>query len=250
MTIFRTQLFSPSDMPNVEAVQAGYTIQPLSSFIDATAPAPSPEVDWPAPTAGTFGTDFPKFLSFLLQFAPDAALPPEEQAMRQRIASIGIAAGADFDALTLAADRQAALAAAIKAATATVAQTAESCGHDGQRLADRRRGGQPRFLRWRLGPEGGGREARHLREQLGRGDVSVHPRGRERRAARRRPARLHADLPRGDAAAGQCLLVGDDVRRHHAASDRQSDQPLSHQLADAAGPDEEPRRVADDLHPA
>ena len=128
LTIFRTQLFSPSDMPNAEAVQAGYTIRPLSGFVNGPAPAPAPDIDWPAPTAGAFGADFPKYLNFLLQFAPDAAVPPEEQAMRQRFAGIGIAAGADFDASTLDADRQAALAAAIKAATATIAQTAGTVG--------------------------------------------------------------------------------------------------------------------------
>ena len=29
---FRTQLFNPGDMPNVEKVQAGYKAQPLSAF--------------------------------------------------------------------------------------------------------------------------------------------------------------------------------------------------------------------------
>ena len=75
-----------------------------------------------------FGADFPKFLNFLLQFAPDAALPAAEQALRQRLSGIGVAAGADFDASTLDAGRQAALAAAIKAATATIARTADTVG--------------------------------------------------------------------------------------------------------------------------
>ena len=35
----------------------------------------------------------------------------------------------------------------------------------------------------------------------------------------------------------------------HPASDREPDQPLSHQLADAAAVEEKPRRLADDLHP-
>ena len=32
-TIFRTQLFNADDMPNVEKVQAGYKVQPLSAFL-------------------------------------------------------------------------------------------------------------------------------------------------------------------------------------------------------------------------
>ena len=35
-------------------------------------------------------------------------------------------------------------------------------------------------------------------------------------------------------AAGQRVLVGDDVRRQDAAADREPDQPLPDQLADAA----------------
>ena len=128
LTIFRTQLFSPSDMPNVEAVQAGYTIQPLSGFLNQPAPAAPPDINWPAPSAAMFGADFPKFLNFLLQFAPDAVLPAEEQALRERFAGIGIAAGAEFDTSTLDAGRQAALSAAIKGATATIAQTADTVG--------------------------------------------------------------------------------------------------------------------------
>ena len=54
---------------------------------------------------------------------------------------------------------------------------------------------------------------------------------------------------RRPAAAGQRLLVGDDVRRQEPAADPESDQPLSDQLADAAGHEEERRRLADALHP-
>ena len=36
---FRTQLFDPADMPNVEKVQAGYKVQPLSAFLQAARAA-------------------------------------------------------------------------------------------------------------------------------------------------------------------------------------------------------------------
>ena len=50
-------------------------------------------------------------------------------------------------------------------------------------------------------------------------------------------------------AARERLLVGHHVRRQNAAPDREPDQPLPDQLADAAGHEEERRRLADDLHP-
>ena len=66
--------------------------------------------------------------------------------------------------------------------------------------------------------------------------------------ARRQQAPLHAHLPGRAVAAGERLLVGDHVRRQDAATDREPDQPLPDQLADAAGHEEERRRLADHLH--
>src|SRR5213596_2673426 len=53
LTLFRTQLFNPADMPNVEKVQAGYKAQPLSSFLNQPAPPAAPKIDFvPATTEG------------------------------------------------------------------------------------------------------------------------------------------------------------------------------------------------------
>jgi hypothetical protein len=38
IAVFRTQLFNPKDMPNVEKVQAGYRAKPLSAFLKQPAP--------------------------------------------------------------------------------------------------------------------------------------------------------------------------------------------------------------------
>ncbi len=59
-----------------------------------------------------------------------------------------------------------------------------------------------------------------------------------------------ADFPGRSIAAGQRLLVGDNVRWQDPVADRKSDRPLSDQFADAADLEEERRRVADALHPA
>jgi hypothetical protein len=39
ITQYRTQLFNPQDMPNVEKVRAGYKVQSLSVYLKQPAPA-------------------------------------------------------------------------------------------------------------------------------------------------------------------------------------------------------------------
>ncbi len=142
--IYRTQVFSPSDMPNVERVQAGYTVRPLSGFLGQQPPAPAPAIEWPAVTPAAFTTDFPRYLNFLLEFAPASAVPASEKALRGKFAKIGIAPGAPFDASTLSAEQQKALGDAIKAATAKITETADTVGKS--------------VNGWRVGAAAGSRE--------------------------------------------------------------------------------------------
>lgn len=87
LAIFRTQLFSAADMPNVVAVQRGYRAEPLSAFLRLPAPPPAPEIRWPRATADLVKHHFFDFLAFALQFnAPQ----PNEAAIRAQMASIGI----------------------------------------------------------------------------------------------------------------------------------------------------------------
>jgi hypothetical protein len=44
---YRTQLFSPQDMPNVVKIQAGYKVQPLSAYLKQPAPSPAPALNFP-----------------------------------------------------------------------------------------------------------------------------------------------------------------------------------------------------------
>jgi|GEM_PF-53615 len=127
-TIFRTQLFSPADLPNVKKVQAGYSVEPLSRHLGGPAAAAAPQIDWPAPGKSMFGTDFPRYLNFLLQFMPDSRIPDSERALRAKFAGIGIGAGRDFDASKLSAAQQRALGDAVKAAEAKISATADSVG--------------------------------------------------------------------------------------------------------------------------
>ena len=90
---FRTQLFNPADMPNVEKVQAGYKAQPLSAFLKQLAPPAAPKIDFlPASTAGIKDNFFP-YLDAALKFVPETA---RDKAVRAKLAKIGVGPGKTF----------------------------------------------------------------------------------------------------------------------------------------------------------
>ena len=91
---YRTQLLGPNDMPNVMKVQAGYKVQPLSTFMHQPAPPAAPAIDFPPFTKDDMKLPFPKFLNFVLQFCPPVE---EEKPLRAKLATIGIEAGKPFD---------------------------------------------------------------------------------------------------------------------------------------------------------
>jgi hypothetical protein len=106
LTIFRTQLFNPEDMPNVVKVQAGYQAQPLSAFLKQPSPAAAPKIDFlPATTAG-IKENFYEYLAFALQFVPPS---PESTQIRAKLASIGIGPGKTFEFKDLSLEHKAAV---------------------------------------------------------------------------------------------------------------------------------------------
>ncbi|MCA1300573.1 DUF1254 domain-containing protein [Stappia indica] len=143
-TIFRTQLFDPSDLPNVKKVQAGYSVTPLSRHLGKPAPEAPAAIDWPPASKAMFGDEFPNYLNFLLQFTPDSAVPLSEKALRERFAKVGIEKGRTFDAAKLPPEQQQALTSAIKAATAKIGATAGTVG--------------ARVNGWQIGAAAGSRE--------------------------------------------------------------------------------------------
>ncbi len=103
-TGFRTQLFNPGDMPNVEKVQAGYKAQPLSAFLKQPAPPAAPKVDFlPATTAG-IKENFFQYLDAALRFVPET---PRDKAVRTNLARIGIGPGRTFDLKDLSLEHKA-----------------------------------------------------------------------------------------------------------------------------------------------
>lgn len=92
--IFRTQLFDPADMSNVEKIQSGYKARTLSAYLGQPAPKPAPKIDFPKINKELVKTNFFEYLDFMLQFAP---AQESEKAIRSRLARIGIGAGKVFD---------------------------------------------------------------------------------------------------------------------------------------------------------
>src|SRR6266567_2230886 len=91
---YRTQLFNSADMPNVEKVQAGYKVQPLSASLKQTVPPAAAAVDFPKANAELVKKNFFDYLDFALQFAPAG---PEERVIREKLARIGVGPGKTFD---------------------------------------------------------------------------------------------------------------------------------------------------------
>jgi len=125
LTIFRTQLFNPEDMPNVVKVQAGYKAQPLSAYLHTAAPPSAPAINFPKINNELLKTNFFEYLCFALQFAPAG---PEEKAIRDKLASIGIGAGKKFDLKTLSQEQKVAFVQGMQEGEKNVEEKAASIG--------------------------------------------------------------------------------------------------------------------------
>jgi len=122
---YRTQLFNPADMPNVEKVQAGYKVQTLSSYLKQPAPAASPAIEWPKIDKDLVKTEFFEYLDFALQFAPPA---DNEKEIRARLATIGVGPGKKFDFKQLSVEHKAAILLGMKDGSKRVDEAVASAG--------------------------------------------------------------------------------------------------------------------------
>ena len=108
---YRTQLFNAEDLPNVKKVQDGYKVQPLSAYLKQPAPPAPAAVDFPKIDKDLVKTNFFEYLDFALQFAPPE---PKEQAIRAKLATIGIGPGKTFDFKDLSLEHKAAVVLGMK----------------------------------------------------------------------------------------------------------------------------------------
>jgi hypothetical protein len=92
--LFRTQLFNAADLPRVNEIQAGYTAQPLSTFLKQAAPPAATPISWPKVGDLPTGTDVFPYVNFLFQFCPPN---PSESALLARFAKLNVGPNQTFD---------------------------------------------------------------------------------------------------------------------------------------------------------
>jgi len=112
LTVYRTQLFNPADMPNVEKVQAGYKVQPLSSFLKQPAPPAAPKIDFMPASSAAVKENFFGYLADALQFIPPSA---EDKEVRAKLAKLGVEPGKPFEFKNLSPEQKAAAIEGMKA---------------------------------------------------------------------------------------------------------------------------------------
>ncbi|MCX7304385.1 MAG: DUF1254 domain-containing protein [Hyphomicrobiales bacterium] len=101
LALYRTQLFDAADIENVKKVQAGYKVEPLSSFLGQPAPAAVPPLDLMKPLTPDeekTSLEFFNLLNFILQACPTN---PSETELMERFSRIGVGAGKAIDFASL-----------------------------------------------------------------------------------------------------------------------------------------------------
>jgi hypothetical protein len=121
---------------------AGYQVQPLSAYLKQPAPPAAPAVDFPKIDKDLVKTGFFEYLDFVLQFIPAA---PEEEAIRAKLARIGIGSGKSFNFKDLSAEHKAEVLLGMKEGDTKVDKAVASTGKN--------------FNGWRVGGLAGGDRA-------------------------------------------------------------------------------------------
>jgi hypothetical protein len=127
LSIFRTQLFNPKDMPNVVKIQSGFKAQPLSAYLKKPAPPAAPAIDFPKIDKEMVKTNFFEYLDFALQFAPAG---PEEKDIRDKLARIGIGPGKTFNFKDLSLEHKAEIVLGMKEGEKKVEKAVETIGKE------------------------------------------------------------------------------------------------------------------------
>ncbi len=111
--VTRTQLFGPDDLDAVEAIQAQYQLQPLSTFLGEEPPAAPPLPDFPEWDEGSqFDERSFSYLDFIMDLLEKPG--PGEDALWQDLARLGIGPGKTFRLDALPDEQVAALKAGVE----------------------------------------------------------------------------------------------------------------------------------------
>jgi hypothetical protein len=99
-TLTRTQIIGgQEDLRKVKAIQQSYKLEPLSSFTGTPAPKPALAIDWPKWAEGDETREvYWTYVSFLLPFVTPN---PDDQAMHEALARLGIQSGSRWDPAAL-----------------------------------------------------------------------------------------------------------------------------------------------------
>ena len=117
-SLTRTQLFEPSDLPNVKKIQKEYKLQPLSAYLGKPAPKAAPAIQWkPWKEHSETTPEFWDYVNFLL---PLTTPNPQDQPVLDKMAKIGLGA----NAAKPSADIQAAMQQGMQDALAEMKQAA------------------------------------------------------------------------------------------------------------------------------
>ena len=107
--LYRTQLIGQDDLANVQKIQQGYQVQPLSAFLNRPLPAAAPPISFVPPLAPDeqkTSLEFFNVLNFALRFAPTV---PAEQRLREEFAALGIGPDETFDPNHVSAEMRSAI---------------------------------------------------------------------------------------------------------------------------------------------
>lgn len=99
-TLTRTQIIGgQEDLRQVKEIQESYKLEPLSSFTGTPAPKAAPTIDWPKWADGDETREsYWTYVSFLLPFVTPN---PNDQAMHEALAKLGIQSGSTWDPAAL-----------------------------------------------------------------------------------------------------------------------------------------------------
>jgi hypothetical protein len=127
LAIYRTQLLSPRDMPNVKKIQSGYKVRTLSAFLKQPAPPAAPAVNFPKIDKDLAKTNFFEYLDFALRQAPP---DPWDEAIRAKLARIGVGPGKSFDSKDLSPEHKTEIGLGMKDGEEKITKKVDNIGKD------------------------------------------------------------------------------------------------------------------------
>ena len=123
-SLSRTQLMDMADLTRVQEIQASYQLQPLSAYLNQPVPHTAPKIDWPVWVEGAETTDdFWRYVNFLLAYV---APHPDDKPMLDKLAAIGVKAGAPWPNPNLAPQLQVAVKQGLEDAQAELDRLSKS----------------------------------------------------------------------------------------------------------------------------